>query len=107
MRGLRIAKLVSDVEGTLRMDMQILRTRVRGVVKARYMGDYRVWAVFDNGREGLIDLEDDLWGDEHVALRDRVLFSELYVDTGRATIAWDNGSEFNSEYLYGKLARLH
>ena len=90
------------------MEMQIARTRVRGVVEARHMGDYRVWIRFDNGHEGLIDLEDDLWGEEqHVVLRDRELFSDLYVDTGRATIAWYNGSEFNSEYLYDKLARLH
>ena len=90
------------------MEMQIARTRVRGVVEARYMGDYRVWIRFDNGREGLIDLEDDLWGEEqHVALRDMSLFSGLYVDTGRATLAWFNGSDFNPEYLYGKLSHLH
>lgn len=89
------------------MDIQVLRTRVRGVVAARYMGDYRVWLTFDNGHEGLIDLEDDLWGDEHSALRDRLLFSEFYVDTGRKTLAWDNGTDFNPEFLYDKLSRLH
>jgi hypothetical protein len=90
------------------MDMQVARTRVRGVVEARYLGDYRIWARFDNGHEGLIDLEDDLWGeDQHVALRNMDLFSELYVDKGRATIVWDNGSDFNPEYLYARLTRLH
>ena len=90
------------------MDTQSIRNRVRGVVEARYLGDYRVWIRFDNGTEGLIDLEDDLWGEEqHVALRDRVLFSELYVDTGRKTIAWYNGSDFNPEYLYNKLTCVH
>ena len=89
------------------MDIQNLRSKVREVVSARYLGDYRVWIKFDNGREGLIDLEDDLWGEEHEALRDRVLFSELYVDPGRATLAWDNGSDFNPDYLYYKLSHLH
>jgi hypothetical protein len=89
------------------MDVQIQRNRVRGVVAARYLGDYRVWLRFDDGHEGLIDLEDDLWGDEHEALRDRVLFSEFYVDQGRATLAWDNGSDFHPEYLYNKLSCLH
>ena len=89
------------------MDIQNLRSKVREVVSARYLGDYRVWIKFDNGREGLIDLEDDLWGDEHEALRDRVLFSELYVDPGRATLAWDNGSDFSPDYLYLKLSHLH
>ena len=89
------------------MDSQNLRSRVRGVVAARYLGDYRVWIRFDDGQEGLIDLEDDLWGDEHEALRDRTLFAELYVETGRATLAWNNGSDFNPEYLYNKLSCLH
>ena len=39
------------------MDVQILRNRVRGVVSARYLGDYRVWLKFDNGHEGVIDLD--------------------------------------------------
>ena len=89
------------------MNVQILRNRIRGVVSARYLGDYRVWLKFDNGQEGVIDLEDDLWGDEHEALRDRTLFSGLYVETGRATLAWENGSDFNPEYLYNKLSCLH
>jgi hypothetical protein len=89
------------------MDLQNLRNKAREVVAARYLGDYRVWLKFDNGREGLIDLEDDLWGDEHEALRDRSLFSEFFVDPGRATLAWDNGSDFSPEYLYTKLSHLH
>ena len=89
------------------MDVPNIRNNVRVVVSARYLGDYRVWIKFDNGREGLIDLEDDLWGDEHEALRDRTLCSELYVDPGRATLAWDNGSDFSPEYLYNKLSHLH
>ena len=89
------------------MDVQNLRNKAREVVAARYLGDYRVWLKFDNGREGLIDLEDDLWGDEHEALRDRTLFCEFFVDPGRATIAWDNGSDFSPEYLYTKLSHLH
>ena len=89
------------------MDLQNLRNKAREVVAARYLGDYRVWLTFDNGREGLIDLEDDLWGDEHEALRDRSLLSEFFVDPGRATLAWDNGSDFSPEYLYTKLSHLH
>ena len=89
------------------MDIQVIRTKVRGVVTARYMGDYRVWIKFDNGHEGMIDLEDELWGEEHTILRDRELFAAFYVDAGRATISWDNGTDFNPEFLYDKLARLH
>ena len=36
-----------------------------------------------------------------------MLFSELYVDPGRATLAWDNGSDFSPDYLYNKLSHLH
>ena len=79
----------------------------RQVVDARYMGDYKVWLQFDDGRTGVVDLADDLWGEERESLRDRDMFSDVYVDRGRATIAWWNGAEFAPEYLYQKLNQVH
>jgi Protein of unknown function (DUF2442) len=83
-----------------------MRTQ-RQVVDVRYMGDYKLWLQFDDGRTGIIDLSDDLWGDEHASLRDRDTFSNVYVDSGLATITWWNGAGFEPEYLYEKLNQLH
>ena len=79
----------------------------RQVIDARYMGDYKVWVQFDDGRSGVVDLADDLWGEEHESLRDRETFSDVYVDRGLRTIAWWNGAEFAPEYLYQKLNQTH
>ena len=74
-----------------------------------------LWACVQQRVTGRLDLaaatETDrsvfLEDGQAVALRDRVLFSELDVETGRATLAWDNGSDFSPEYLYNKLSCLH
>lgn len=79
----------------------------RQVVDVRYMGSYRLWLQFDDGRTGVIDLSDDLWGEEHESLRDLETFSNVYVDAGLATVAWWNGAEFEPEYLYEKLNQTH
>jgi hypothetical protein len=79
----------------------------RQVIDARYMGDYKIWIRFDDGRQGVVDMADDLWGEEHESLRDRETFSDLYVDSGRQTVAWWNGAEFAPEFLYQKLIQIH
>jgi len=32
----------------------------RHVIDARYLGDYKVWLEFNDGRKGVVDLSDDL-----------------------------------------------
>ena len=61
------------------------------VVDARYLGDYKVWLEFNDGRKGVVDLADELYGEEFEGLRDRSRFAEFYLDYGLATIAWHEG----------------
>ena len=77
------------------------------VVKARYLGDYSVWLQFNDGRKGLVDLADELYGASFEPLRDRERFAQFYLDYGLATIAWENGADFAPDYLYEKLASVH
>lgn len=77
------------------------------VIDARYAGDYRVWIRFRDGAEGVVDLEDDLWGEEHQALRDLDLFARFTLDAGLATLSWGNGIELDPGFLYEKLKRVH
>ena len=79
----------------------------RQVVEARYVGDYRVWLQFNNGRKGLVDLADDLHGEILESLRDPQRFAQLYLDRDLATIAWEHGAAFTAEYLYEKLVTVH
>ena len=64
------------------------------VVDARYLGDYKVWLEFNDGRKGVVDLADELYGEEFESLRDRDRFAAFVLDYGLATIAWENGVDF-------------
>ena len=33
------------------------------LIDAKYTSKYRVWLKFDDGRQGEVDLEDELWGE--------------------------------------------
>jgi hypothetical protein len=79
----------------------------RHVIDARWLGDYKVWLEFNDGRKGVVDLADELHGEELEPLRDRDRFSEFYLDYGLASIAWLDGQDFTPEFLYDKLRAMH
>jgi hypothetical protein len=79
----------------------------RHVIDARYLGDYKVWLEFNDGRKGVVDLSDDLYGENFEVLRDRDRFAEFYLDYGLATIAWHTGVDFAPDYLYDRLSAMH
>src|ERR1700674_5727380 len=79
----------------------------RHVVEARYLGDYKVWLEFNDGRKGVVDLADELYGNEFESLRDRDRFAAFVLDYGLATIAWENGVDFAPAYLYERLNAVH
>jgi hypothetical protein len=79
----------------------------RHVVEARYLHDYKVWLEFNDGRKGVVDLADELYGDEHTPLRDRDTFSRFYLDHGLASIAWLEGADFAPEFLYDRLKAMN
>jgi Protein of unknown function (DUF2442) len=79
----------------------------RHVTEARYLGDYKIWLEFNDGRKGVVDLADDLYGENFETLRDTRRFADFYLDYGLATIAWHHGADFAPDYLYDKLSAMH
>jgi hypothetical protein len=79
----------------------------RHVIEARYLGDYKVWLEFNDGRKGVVDLSDDLYGENMEPLRDKIRFADFYLDYGLATIAWHDGVDFAPDYLYDRLSAMH
>lgn len=71
--------------------------------EAKYQGDYRIWLKFADGVEGEIDLENELWGEMFLPLRDKARFAELAVNDEIETLAWPNGADFAPEFLYQQL----
>ncbi len=61
---------------------------------------YRLRLRFDDGREGEVDLEQELWGEVFAPLKDVELFKAVEVHPELETICWPNGADFAPEYLY-------
>jgi len=72
------------------------------VKNAKYLKDYKIEVEFNDGKKGIVDLSDDLYGDIFEPLKDKKLFSKIKVDNDLETITWENGADLAPEYLYYK-----
>lgn len=71
---------------------------------AEYVADYRIRVRFADGRQGEIDLSDELWGEVFEPLKNTSVFRRFRLDTELNTIAWETGADLAPEYLYEKAA---
>ncbi len=68
------------------------------VLKAKYLGDYKICLIFNNGESKTVDLSDKLQGNVFEPLKDKTYFQTFIVKFN--TIEWSNGADFAPEYLY-------
>lgn len=68
------------------------------VIKAQYLGEYKISLQFNDGRAGVVDLKDELWGTVFEPLKEQSQFSNFILDNW--TICWENGADFAPEFLY-------
>ena len=68
------------------------------VVSVEYLDNYQLKLTFNNGIEGTVDLEQELYGEIFEPLKDKSLFQKVFV-TSR-TIEWSNGADFAPEFLF-------
>ena len=59
----------------------------------------------DDGREGIIDLEGELWGEVFEPLKDTDVFRCFRMDPELDTIVWPTGADLAPEFLYERAAR--
>ena len=71
--------------------------RLRG---AEYLRDYKIFATFEDGRTGVVDLEHALWGGVFEPLREVGLFRRFRFDPELDTIVWPTGADLAPEFLY-------
>ena len=67
------------------------------VTKAEYAGEYKLRLKFNNGAQGIVDLEPELYGEVFEPLRDKAVFKQ-FVLTSR-TDEWPTGADFAPEFL--------
>ncbi|HOW74330.1 MAG TPA: DUF2442 domain-containing protein [Candidatus Competibacteraceae bacterium] len=70
------------------------------VIEARYIGDYKVEILFNDGKRGTADLSEALEGSVFKPLREPSVFAQLRVDDELETIVWPNGADLAPEYIY-------
>jgi len=68
------------------------------VICVEYLDKYQLKLTFNNGIEGIVDLEQELYGEIFEPLKDKSLFQKVFV-TSR-TIEWPNGADFAPEFLF-------
>jgi hypothetical protein len=68
------------------------------VVKADYLGDFKIRLLFNDGVQGTVDFTDWLDGAVFEPLKDRAYFSRFFVEGG--TVTWPNGADIAPETLH-------
>ena len=68
------------------------------ITSVEYLTDYKLRLKFNNGSEGIVDLEKELYGEIFEVLRDKNLFKQVFL-TSRS-IEWPNGADFAPEFLF-------
>jgi hypothetical protein len=66
----------------------------------KYITAYRLWLQFEDGSQGEVNLEPELWGEVFEPLRNLAYFKTVQLDKELNTIRWDNGADFAPEFLY-------
>jgi hypothetical protein len=73
------------------------------VVSVRPLEGYRLSIAFDDGTQGVISLQDRLFGPVFEPLRDPALFRQVLVDQFGA-VSWPNGADLSPDALYSRLS---
>ena len=73
------------------------------VTDVEYVEDYKLNLKFNNGAEGVVNLEKELYGEIFEPLLDKTLFKQVFLT--KRTIEWPNGADFAPEFLF-KVAEL-
>ena len=68
------------------------------VSSAKYLGDYKIKLIFNNGECKTVDLFDKLIGKVFEPLKDKAYFQSFTIRFN--TIECSNGADFAPEYLY-------
>ena len=76
------------------------------VREARHVRGYVVWLRFEDGTEGEIDLEPELYGEVFEPLKDPAVFREFRVDPDFGTLVWPNGADLAPEFLHDSVRRV-
>ncbi len=70
------------------------------IVEAQYVRNYIIRVKFDDGLEGDVDLEKELYGDMFSPLKDLGQFKKFKIHPELHTLIWENDADFAPEFLH-------
>lgn len=70
------------------------------ITKAKYLCDYKIELKFNDGRKGIANLENELYGTMFEPLKDKEVFASVLLNKDIDTIVWENGADLAPEFLY-------
>ena len=77
---------------------------LKDIVSAEPVGRYRLHLRFEDGIEGVVDLEPILsFRGIFAPLKDPAYFAQIRVDSELGSICWPNGADMDPDVLYGRL----
>ena len=75
------------------------------ITKAKYISDYKIEVVFNDGRRGVADLKCILKGTVFEPLKEKTIFAQFEIDSEHKTIVWPNGADIAPEFVYYRAFR--
>lgn len=70
------------------------------ISSAKYIENYKLEILFNNGKQGIADLKNALKGPVFEPLKNKEKFTEFVVDAELGTIVWSNGADLAPEFIY-------
>jgi hypothetical protein len=68
---------------------------------AKYIDEYKVYLLFNDGKKGVVDLKNELDGEIFKPLKNINFFKSFKLNDW--TLTWENGADFAPEYLHNIL----
>jgi hypothetical protein len=66
---------------------------------------YRLRLTFNNGIDGEVCLQGELWGEMFEPLKDESVFMSARHDEASGTVVWSNGADLAPEFLLEQLRK--
>ncbi len=70
------------------------------ITEAKYLFNYEVELTFNDGKKGIVNLENELYGTMFAPLKNKKVFATVKLDKDIDTISWENGADLAPEFLY-------
>jgi hypothetical protein len=73
------------------------------ITDAAYVSGFVLRLHFEDGTEGTVNLEAELYGPVFEPLKDPAYFRRFKIHPELHTLTWENGADFAPEFLYSQV----